>query len=180
MPSGNMVANRTLLMSAYSPSDLEHQPDMVSCPLYRRKFRRPYITTDICEARFEQSYLELSAFFQLPLCLFSVFEVKIERTWYGLFRTRKFAPSACCQVACNLVALTEVNWELSDNEKKDLQLRKRLRDNFARHLTLLPASLENFVLLYLYESLKNETFRPATVIDDGGVDRLSVALRRVC
>lgn len=90
-------------------------------------------TGDIFEARYESSYLDLSPTAGktvrdeaegLPelLCV-SEFDVQATQAP----GRRLFAPRVLCLVASRMPCLRSVNWELCDNEKRDVALRKSLR-----------------------------------------------------
>lgn len=90
-------------------------------------------TGDILEARYESSYLDLSPAAgktvrdeveALPelLCV-SKFDVQATQAP----GRRLFAPQVLCLIASRMPGLRSVNWELCDNEKRDLALRKSLR-----------------------------------------------------
>lgn len=114
-----------LSMSARCVSDTED--------LEGRRYRttvNAISTGDIFEARYESSYLDLSPAAgktvqdqveALPELL-CVSEFDVQATSHRLF-----APRVLCLVASRMPGLRSVNWELCDNEKRDLALRKRLR-----------------------------------------------------
>ncbi|KAI7782384.1 hypothetical protein LA080_013530 [Diaporthe eres] len=77
--------------------------------------------------------------------------------------------------------LRSVNWELCDNEKRDVALRKYLRSDFAEALESLPPSLHSFYLLYDRRPPMNHSHRPPSILDetDQHEDKLSIALRKL-
>lgn len=82
-------------------------------------FDRP---KDIFKLRYESSYLDLRLAEALPkLNCISQFYVKA-RTAH-----RTFAPRALCLIASRISSLESIDWELSDEEKRDAALRKKLR-----------------------------------------------------
>lgn len=165
--------DRVLKITADSRSDIWRRPDCDQT----RLFRRSYLTKDICQARFQHSYLELLHAPDWPaIGVFSSFQ--IPDSYYRLLQRRLISPMACCQIASRLQTLTSIDWCLSDREKRDLALRAYLRDGFARGLGLLPGSLETVRLQYTYPPPNNHHFAPARV--SAGTDRLSVALRALC
>lgn len=84
--------------------------------------RRQGLTNDITDARYQSSYLELvlEDDQQLP----SIYWISEFRVPHG---ARKIAPAACCEIAASLVELDTLWLELPDQEKKNLELRRRLR-----------------------------------------------------
>lgn len=98
-----------------------------------RKNVKAISTGDIFEARYESSYLDLSpaagrtvrdeaeALPQL-LCI-SDFYVQATQAP----GRRLFAPRALCLLASRMPGLNGITWDLCDNEKRDLALRKGLR-----------------------------------------------------
>ncbi|KAK8855048.1 hypothetical protein PGQ11_010960 [Apiospora arundinis] len=164
--------NRVLKITAISPSDIWYRP----CYDRTRRMRRSYLTKDICEVRFQHSYLELLHAPNWPIGVFSSFQILDQ--YYRSLRWRLISPIAYCQIASQLQTLTSIDWCLSDREKRDLALRAYLRDSFAGGLELLPDSLEIVKLQYTYPPPNNHDFAPARV--SAGIDKLSVALRALC
>lgn len=115
-----------LSMSARCVSDTED--------LEGRRYRVNTISTgDIFEARYESSYLDLSPAAgktardeveALPELL-CISEFDVQATQFPGHRL--FAPRVLCLAASRMPGLRSVNWELCDNEKRDLALRKSLR-----------------------------------------------------
>lgn len=117
-----------LSMTALCVSDTED--------LEERRYRQrvnAISTGDIFEARYESSYLDLSPAAgktvrdeaeALPELL-CVSELDVQAT--QATGRRLFAPRMLCLVASRMSGLQSVNWELCDNEKRDVALRKSLR-----------------------------------------------------
>lgn len=117
-----------LSMSARCVSDTED--------LEGRRYRErvnAISTRDIFEARYESSYLDLSPVAgrtvrdeveALPELL-SVSEFDVQAT--HALGHRLFAPRVLCLLTSRMPGLRSVDWELCDNEKRDLALRKSLR-----------------------------------------------------
>jgi hypothetical protein len=139
-----------LSMMARSLSDEED----LDARLHRRNFGA-VPPNDLFEARYESSYLDLRPAAgrsvqdeadALPeLHCIKEFQVKHIP---GVLWLRSFAPRALCVMASKMPGLESVDWELSDNEKRDVTLRKRLRADFAHAIQALPSSLRHFYLLY--------------------------------
>ncbi|KAL2016831.1 hypothetical protein VTK56DRAFT_2954 [Thermocarpiscus australiensis] len=169
-----------LSMSARCVSDTED--------LEARKWRyrvcadRP---NDIFDTRYESSYLDLRPAAgksvqdeaeALPE-LHCIQEFHVEATVRA--QPRYFAPRALCLVASRMPGLERVRWELCDNEKRDVALRKRLRADFARTLQALPSSLQHFYLLYDRREPLDHSFQTRSILDETGRDnddKLSLAL----
>lgn len=173
--SGEEYAGQlTLILTAHSPSDPKPGTDFIS----RRKERRNGRTKNLQELRYQSSYLELMPDpnldggpnlpdVSLPFTAFFV---------HGMPLRRFFSPAACCHLAARMHRLRQVNWQLWDNEKKDLGLRRRMRDEFAHAIPSLPSSIEDAELC-LYYKILNELFIPRAVSDQHH-DNLSAALGR--
>lgn len=138
-----------LSMTARCVSDIED----LEAREYRRRVYGP-THTDIFEARYESSYLDLRLAAgksvqdeaeALPE-LYCIKQFYVQATAGP--RLRHFAPRALSLVASRMLGLESVHWELCDNEKRDIGLRKRLRADFAYTLQTLPSSLRHFNLLY--------------------------------
>ncbi|KAK7738293.1 hypothetical protein SLS63_002628 [Diaporthe eres] len=140
-------------------------------------------TGDIFEARYESSYLDFSPAAgktvrdeaeALPELL-CVSELDVQATQAP--GRRHFAPRVLCLVASRMPGLRSVNWELCDNEKRDVALRK----NFAEALESLPPSLQSFYLLYDRRLPMNHSHRTPSILDetDQHGDKLSIALRKL-
>lgn len=60
-------------------------------------------------------------------------------------------------MVARLLCLRVLDWDLWDDEKKDLALRQRLREDFACTLHSRPSSLET-ASLHVSECLTNDVF----------------------
>lgn len=169
------ACTRTLRISAYSPSDA-WRGDPFRYVTARRQ-RLGFGIPQLLQGRYQQSYLELSGPLELDIDLFSRFN--IDSPWTLCLKQRLISPSACCQITGKLRGVEAVEWHLTDNEKKDISLRRRLRHDFSKGLSLLPASLRHFVLHFEHKPPADDSFQPRKILDDAsmGVDPLSVALR---
>ena len=147
------------------------------------------LDADIYEARYESSYLDLrlaagtqsiqdeaEALPQLH-CInqFRVFATggpgRLHPAW------RPFAPRAVCLIASRMPGLERIQWDLSDNEKRDVALRKSLRADFANALQTLPSSLQHFELEYSRDIPLDHSFQtPSLDETDRHNDKLSLAL----
>ncbi|KAH8662093.1 hypothetical protein BX600DRAFT_550925 [Xylariales sp. PMI_506] len=164
---------RTLILGAYSPSDTWREPGR---GVERRRWRLRYLIPDILDYRYLQSHLELLECDLPSLSFISHFQ--IPQAWH---QYRFINPGACCIIASKLNKLDSIVWHLSDNEKRDLDLRRRLRRDMARCLPALPPSLSHIQLTYSHDPPHNETFEPANIVGPKGTpDPVSVALRDVC
>lgn len=170
-------SRRSLHLSAYSPSDGFLREDMARL----RYRRRMGIIDNMMEVRYQQSYLELLDTPGLVLSLGIFSEFKVPSPFSRSLQRRLISPSACCRIAAQLHGVEEIDWHLSDNEKKDVALRRRLRDDFAKGLPLLPKSLRHVVLEYPHESPRNHDFSSSDILDKANptADPLSVALRQL-
>ncbi|ETS84292.1 hypothetical protein PFICI_02317 [Pestalotiopsis fici W106-1] len=175
-PNSNNSHDRVLRLRAYSPSDPWRCPDW---PRIRRT-RMNGLTDNILNARFDQSYLDLLGPLKSRIDCFSTFCVPdpVEQD----LKYRRISPSACCRIAAKLGKLDKIIWHLSDNEKKDVSLRKALRRDFAERLADLPQSLKRVVLHYTRTPPRNHKHSPTNILDTGDFagDRLSTALRKLC
>ncbi|KAM0438840.1 hypothetical protein ACHAPT_001601 [Fusarium lateritium] len=75
--------------------------------------------------------------------------------------------------------LEKVEWELSDAEKRDPELRIRQRDGFAENIGKLPMSVKNLTVRYSRVTPRDESFEPPSIIPAGHADHLSKALRQL-
>ena len=169
-----------LSITASCVSDIE---DMEARLCQWRSFGR--LDADIYEARYESSYLDLrpaeaEALPQL-YCInqFRVFATasrgRLHSTW------RPFAPRAVCLIASRMLGLERIRWYLSDNEKRDIALRKRLRADFADALQTLPSSLRHFDLEYRRAIPLDHSFQTPSILEetDRNNDKLSLALHKL-
>ncbi|KAJ9134303.1 hypothetical protein NKR23_g10237 [Pleurostoma richardsiae] len=168
-----------LSMTARCVSDTE---DMEA-----RRYRRNVgatSTEDIFEARYEGSYLDLRPRAEksvqdeaeaLPE-LHCVSQFHVEATPGS--GCRYFAPRALCLMASRMSGLETVHWELCDNEKRDVALRRKLRADFANSLPTLPPTLQHFNLLYDRRLPNDHSFQTRSILDetDQDNDKLSLAL----
>lgn len=168
--------DRVLRLRAYSPSDPWCRHDWPSI----RRTRMNGLTDNILDARFDRSYLDLLEPLKSSINVFSTFNVpeSVERGP----KYRRISPSACCRIAAKLGKLEKIVWHLSDNEKKDIALRKTLRQEFSERLADLPQSLKHVVLYYTRNPPRNHERSPASILDanDSAKDPLSLALGELC
>jgi hypothetical protein len=146
---------------------------------------------DIYEARWESSYLDLRAAAgksvqdeaaALPeLRCIREFVVGVTPTDGRLYSSRSFVPRTLCLLASRMQGLESVDWNLSDNEKRDAALRKMLRADFAHALQTLPSSLQHFQLSYSRRIPLDHSFQTPSILDetDGDNDKLSLALHKI-
>lgn len=164
----------TLILTAQSPSDPRPGNDFA----YRRQRTRRGLDKDLLELRYQSSYLELLPdpyddggtvipHVNLPFTTFIV---------HGMPPKRFFSPAACCHLAARMPCLKQVKWQLWDNEKKDIGLRRRMRDEFACAIAELPSSIED-VELRLHYTVADDHATPKAV-SDRSYDTLSAALGR--
>ncbi|RSL45237.1 hypothetical protein CEP53_010861 [Fusarium sp. AF-6] len=88
-----------------------------------------------------------------------------------------FEPRFICLLA-SMSRLEIVQWELSDAEKHDRELRIRQRDGLADNMDKLPLSVKDFTIRYIREMPRDDTIEPPSIVPAGQVDRLSRALRQ--
>lgn len=153
-----------------------------------RKTVNAISTGDIFEARYESSYLDLSPeagktvrdeMEALPeLLRVSEFDVQATQATGH----RLFAPRVLCLVASRMPGLRSVEWELCDNEKRDLALRKGLRAGkmilffscvrFSYLCTVIPQPCSNLhhlaTLLVTCPGVKQGTNRESRVCGNSG------------
>lgn len=165
----------TLFLTARSPSDPRPGNDFV----HRRQRTRKGLDKDLLELRYQSSYLKLLPdpdddkggtvvqHVNLPFTTFIV---------HGMPPKRFFSPAACCHLASRMPHLKQIKWQLWDNEKKDIALRRRMRDGLARAIPGLPPSIEG-VELRLHYSVADDYSTPKAVSDES-FDNLSAALGR--
>ena len=150
------------------------------------------LDADIYEARYKSSYIDLrlAAGTQsiqdeaeaLPqLRCINQFRVFITASCGRLYSTwRPFAPRAICLIASRMPGLERIQWVLSDNEKRDVALRKSLRADFANALQTLPSSLQHFELEYHRAVPLDHSFQtPSLDETDRHNDKLSLALYKL-
>ncbi|KAH6999050.1 hypothetical protein BKA56DRAFT_665568 [Ilyonectria sp. MPI-CAGE-AT-0026] len=88
-----------------------------------------------------------------------------------------FSPYSINLISSKMNRLEAVEWELSDAEKIDPDLRIRQRTSFAQTLERIPNSLKSFKLKYVREPPRNQYFRPPSIIPPNSPgDILSQAL----
>ncbi|KAL6354608.1 hypothetical protein LRP88_11952 [Fusarium phalaenopsidis] len=90
-----------------------------------------------------------------------------------------FDPRFICLVASKMSCLEKVQWELSDAEKRDTELRVRQRDGFADSIDKLPMSVKYIAIWHIREMPRDDTIEPPSMVPAGQVDRLSRALRQL-
>jgi hypothetical protein len=172
-----------LSLSARCTSDTED--------LEARKYRRSVYATrpnDLFERRYESSYLDLR-----PAAGKSVQdEAKALPELHCIQQfhvqasagpdVRYFAPRALCLVASRMSGLERMQWQLCDNEKRDVALRRKLRADFAHALQTLPSSLRHFDLLYDRRPQLDHSFQTPSILDEtdhDNNDKLSLALHQL-
>lgn len=163
--------------------------------LEARNFRRCVdgpTPADIREARYDSSYLDLRPMAgnsvqdeveALPeLHCIQKFQVWAGRSEMSRSASRYFTPRSICLMASRMPRLEEVDWNLCDNEKRDVALRKSLRTDFAHILQLLPSSLRTFELYYDRYPPLDHSFQTPSILDeeDGdNNDKLSLAFHKL-
>ena len=146
--------------------------------------------TDIFDARYESSYIDLRPAAGKSVLdeaealpeLHCIEEFYVQATASSRFprlASRTFAPRSLCLMASRMPGLERVHWELCDNEKRDVGLRKRLRADLASTLQKLPSSLRHFNLLYERRPPLDHSFQTPSILDETDYsknDKLSLAL----
>ncbi|KAF5537614.1 atp-dependent dna helicase [Fusarium mexicanum] len=124
-----------------------------------------------------KKYLELSEGWDIgihALSEISYFKISLDS------RALLFAPATINLMASRMARLRKVEWTLDDAEKLDPNIRIAQRTAFARTLTSLPSSIEEFRLEYIREPPRDRTFRPASILPpDARGDILSQELRQL-
>lgn len=180
----NYRPNITLYMFASCVSDKEDMDRRIHpWSLYGRA------DADIYEARWESSYLDLRAAAgksvqdeaeALPeLRCIQEFVVGVTPTDGRLYSSRPFVPRTLCLLASRMRGLESVDWTLSDNEKRDVALRKRLRADFSHALQTLPSSLQHFRLTYYRRIPLDHSFQTPNILDESDGDKLSLAFHNL-
>ncbi len=186
------------LLALLADDDVDHCPKIrlsltASCvsdtediDARRSQWSRYGMDVDIFEARYESSYLDLRLAAEaeaLPqLHCINHFHVSPTQSYGRLYALagRHFAPQAVCLMASRMLGLERVYWSLSDNEKRDIALRKRLRADFAHALQTLPSSLRRFDLDYSRAIPLDHSFQTPSILDyDDDNDKLSLALYKL-
>ncbi|KAJ4228864.1 hypothetical protein NW759_003583 [Fusarium solani] len=90
-----------------------------------------------------------------------------------------FDPRFICLFASKMSRLEKVQWELSDAEKRDTELRVRQRDGFADSIENLPMSVKDIAIWHIRGMPRDDTIEPPSMVPAGQVDRLSRALRQL-
>lgn len=91
---------------------------------------------------------------------------------------RKLAPITCCEIAEVFPNVHTLDWNLLDNERRDLARRIKLREDFAIGISKIPQSVRHFKLAYGGGSPQNHDWSPPRLYngDDSTSDPLSAAL----
>ncbi|RSL89447.1 hypothetical protein CEP51_001232 [Fusarium floridanum] len=121
------------------------------------------------------TYLKLAqeVYQELPdLPMVSTFMVSLDA--YGV----AFEPRFICLLASKMSRLETVQWEFSDAEKRNRELRIRQRDGLVDNMDKLPLSVKDFTIRYIREMPRDDTIEPPSMVPAGQVDRLSRALRQ--
>ncbi|KAL5358360.1 hypothetical protein BJX96DRAFT_173364 [Aspergillus floccosus] len=161
----------TLRIFARSPSDLNGEPDMAKRKkrlLYKRRGK------DLLDLRYHHSYLRLSALeHTLPSVRAIVDLDVIGDISYSDYR--RIAPAAVSGIISCLPRLRTLNGVLCDNERRDMTVKRSLRDEFAVSLTQWPASIQHLHLKYRGDPPANQN-RPPPRLSEKGTDALCLAL----
>ncbi|RAL12307.1 uncharacterized protein BO97DRAFT_452235 [Aspergillus homomorphus CBS 101889] len=141
--------------------------------MYRRQWGRNFPEEDWLDWRFYQSYLELTT---NPTTLPELsFVVQFRVTCRG---HRKIAPAAVSKLLSRLPGTQIVHASLSDDERKDQQLRDRLRNEFALTLSNWPSTIEHLCLEYPGLPPADGDFHPLRR-SEPWADPLSLALNQL-
>ncbi|SPQ21982.1 2590eedb-3c64-45a5-97ad-ac6fab2e734d [Thermothielavioides terrestris] len=175
-----------LSMAARCESDMEDWEGR-----HRRRPVSPTAPRDLFERRYESSYLDLrlampgqsagSEAEALPE-VHCILGFGVQRIDSPLLHYRHFAPRALCLMASRMSGLEQVYWVLRDKEKRDVELRKKLRADFADSLQALPSTLRSFHLMYGGPAPKDHFFERPSILDEAdqdGHDKLSLALHKL-
>ncbi|KAL1305538.1 hypothetical protein AAFC00_007148 [Neodothiora populina] len=157
-----------LQVQAISKSDFIHMP------MAKKKERQMSAdfgeVEDIFESRYGASYLRLTE--DLPH-LSSIVELAV----LGQKRVRLISGTAVVAIMQSLPRLRKLDAELSDRESKDLDLRNRERQDFAKSLlTLQSKTLVNMRLHYPGVVPENQHFSPPVIPKTDGVDSFSASM----
>jgi hypothetical protein len=145
-------------------------------------------THDIFEARYESSYLDLrpAAGKSVQDEVAALPELHCIQEFHVVATAgpsiRQITPRTVCLLASRMPGLESVHWELSDNEKRDVALRKRLRADFAHALQALPSSLQYFYLIYDRREPLDHSYQTPSILDEtdrDNNDKLSLALHKL-
>ncbi|KAF4219271.1 hypothetical protein CNMCM5878_003575 [Aspergillus fumigatiaffinis] len=141
----------------------------------RREAGRDTPEEDQLDLRFERSYLHVSeeSLKKIP----PVMAVTTLTIYGGSRYERLIRPSATAVIASKMPRLQNVVLNLRDNEKRDQDLRKRNRAEFANTFHLLPPSVQRFDLVFYNETSGCETFDLIDLVQGKVEDLLSAQLR---
>ncbi|KAH8898133.1 hypothetical protein GQ53DRAFT_802565 [Thozetella sp. PMI_491] len=91
---------------------------------------------------------------------------------------RNLAPLACCQISSLFLDLEAVVWTFVDGSVRD-EPKRRLRQEFATGLSLIPASVKYFRLFYEQTTFNEEPPFVDPILEGEQGDPLSIALRKL-
>lgn len=173
LPDGALKSSQqrgiSLRISASSPSD--NEPAQFGTRYYRHR-------------RWEISVLELSPdqARNLPsLPIISEFLCGEAHEF-----VRKLDPRTCCEMAAKMPNVHTLDWSFSDNERRNLDRRIRMRREFAASLQIIPESVRHLTLGHVGNQTDSHSWDPPRLYQGGAEspDPLSVALqhlsRRLC
>lgn len=152
-----------LKLYAFSPAD-------------KRDIGKP-VRSSIRKKRWQHSFLSLENSIELPaLDMITSFIVPPPR-----YLERRVAAKVCNVMASKMTNLEIVDWNLEDNVKENIHLRKKMRQEFAASLTNIPQSVRHFRLWYPYTAPKNHDFQPPSAYNNKEVasDHIGHASRRL-
>ncbi|KAE9362878.1 hypothetical protein N431DRAFT_565013 [Stipitochalara longipes BDJ] len=165
-------------VKVYSPSD--HSRLGQKEGRARRALRhRTGAAKDIFDRRFDKSYLRLvntendGEASALPHSVSAITGIEITAGYL-----RHMYPASCSLILSQLPRLRTFRAYLWDDERKDLDLRKRARHEFASSINLWPASINEVDLHYYNSAPADETFMPPNLLpSSSNEDPLSSELR---
>ncbi|GFF89698.1 hypothetical protein IFM47457_08237 [Aspergillus lentulus] len=141
----------------------------------RREADRDTPELDQLDLRFERSYLHVS---EESLKRIPPVTAVTTLTIYGGSRyERLIRPSATSVIASKMPRLQNLVLNLRDNEKRDQDLRKHNRAEFANSFHLLPQSVQRFDLVFYNEAPGCEVFDPIDLVRGRMDDLFSAQLR---
>ncbi|KAH7409547.1 hypothetical protein BKA64DRAFT_665211, partial [Cadophora sp. MPI-SDFR-AT-0126] len=162
----------SLSVKVYSPSDISALGQM-EARARRRKIGGP---KDILDRRFHKSYLKFIFDEAGETHLLDVVPAFKEIAIEGGI-SRHIWPASCSFIASKTPRLRSLRLGLWDNEKKDIELRKRARDEFANSLDIWSPSIQKLYLSYYNQPPQDESFMPPILLTDpNGEDLLSISL----
>lgn len=152
----------SLRISASSPSD--NEPDQFGTRRYRYR-------------RWENSLLQLSQDQARNLPSLPI----VSEFLCGDEFVRKFDPRTCCEMAAKMPNVHTLDWKFPDNERRNVDRRISMRQDFAAGLRIIPESVRHLTLCHVSSQPDSHFWDPPRLYQGGAEspDPLSVALQHL-